>query len=201
MISAMARLCCVALLAALTVFIPGCPSRTQLPDDPGISGEDFGLGLSIGMSAAEAEEQAASLTDRCTVEVVSRDDLIQREPYDTNDNTDDRVLVIYQDYSIADAADQDAGSNVVIEIRCYLADPDNSVVTLAGQHAAKLTEKESEQFFAQPVQRTATGDNEVHLTYYFAIEDHPREMLELVLSFHNGGYCFALALAAKPRVK
>ncbi len=190
----------ICLFAVLLLLLTGCPGRTPLPQDPGMLYEDFGLGIALGMPVEDAVSNSKA-TSNCEIEVVSRDEMSRRAPYDSAVNSRDKVLVIHQQVIDMDEAAGSFTGDIVSEVRCYLADPVLSVVELAGQPAAKLTEAGAKQAFGEPVQVTATGDNEVHYTYYFALPDQPAQMLELVLSFHNSGYCFALALALKQRVK
>jgi len=192
----------VALFCAFVLPLASCPQPVKLPADPGLLAEDFGIGISLLLPAAEARELTASNPGKYQIEAVSRDEFSGRAPYDSAMNTTDRVLAIYQ----ASALDNQSPNNLVpqeavTEIRCYLADPANSFVQLRGEPAAKLTEARAQELFGEPVQRTETGEGEVHFTYYFAQANNSQEMLQLVLSFHSGGYCFALALALQPRVK
>jgi hypothetical protein len=190
---------CLILLALICC---GCPQRPKLPLDPGLAGEDLGLGLKLGISVDAAREIAQRQREQCEIVVLSREELNGRAPYDSQDNPQDRVLAIYLEPAEA-AEGQPSGVNqpaVLSELRCYLADPANSVVTLGGMPAAKLTEEQLSAKYGPPVQRTATGDAEVHLTYYFELEDQPEQMIELVASFNAGGTCFALSLALQPRL-
>ena len=184
----------------MLILLAGCPSRPRLPDDPGLTNEDFGLGITLGMPAETAATAAEDATG-CEVSVVSREELNKHAPYDSTENVHDRVLVIHTE-GLGFAENTNAAGEVdaVDDIRCYLADPGESVVKLGGTEAALLTEDHAVERYGQPVQRTETGDSETHLTYYFAIDQQPKQMIELVLSFHHGGYCFALAASLQPHI-
>jgi hypothetical protein len=188
------------LLAALSVC-PGCPRAPKLPPDPGLLTEDFGLDLTLGMDI-ETAKQAAGKHKDCEVKVVTREEMNQQEPYDTEQNPQDLILVICSEpFTSEGSAPAAAGTETVSDIRCYLGEADKSVVTIGGELAAQLTEATAIERYGEPEQRTATGDAEVHLLYYYEVPGEPGTMLQLVLSFNEGSRCFALETAKQPRFK
>lgn len=173
----------VALSAALA-YVLTRDREAALPSEPTIAVEDFGSGITLGMriSAARAVPAAEGLA----VEIIAREDLIDRDPYSQRPRDRDLLLVI--------RSGEDGADEVVAELRCYLG-PNGSTATLQRQPAAQLDVNAVQELYGPPYDYSSGMDGRSHLTYYFAVPGQPRWSYKLTTSHEYDGGCFALALA------
>jgi hypothetical protein len=175
----------------ILVLLAGCNGRTKLPSDPGLLTEDFGAGISIGMSRSEAvsKQQAAG---PLKIEVIAPESLQTRNPY-TEAGTDSELLlvVVPSDGELRDT---------VSRVMCYSA---GSVANLRfrGERLAFYAPDDIERIFGVPASRNQSSDSATHLVYYFAHPEDDLMRLKLTTSHNVQGQCFALELQleAAPR--
>jgi hypothetical protein len=176
----------VAALVVLTMA-SGCGlfgKKSVLPADPGLLTEDFGKGITLAMPLATAkplEEFAGNVI----VEVISPEDLANRNPYEELETGKEMLLAI-------SAADE-IGNEFIREIRCYPQEVP-AELTLKGEKAALLRAVDIERIFGQPNQRTAASDATTHLVYLFQHPTERRKRLRFTTSHDFKDRCFAIEL-------
>lgn len=180
------------IVLVIGVCLSAC-NGSKLPGDPGLQGEDFGIGIRLGIPMDSAREIAQHEADSLEIMVLSRDELASQSPYDLRSSTGDLVLAVYT------GIDGGEDGPAIEELRCYLADPEDSHLTLLGSKAALLSASDVIDMLGQPLQRTETSEGEIHLAYRFGLVER-KDVLELVTSHMIGGPCFAVALSLEPRL-
>jgi hypothetical protein len=189
-----ARLLSIAACTVATVLVLcACSTKPKLPLDPGLSTDDFGVGISIGMDYSAAQAVASKLNDSRICWVLTRDEFADRSPYTERPPEQDLVVAMYA----ADDAGSggEAASGAVSELRFFLAAPGVSQVRLLGKDAAPLTPGDVIAWLGPPANQTDANDGKTHLTYYFAPQEKNKPGLKLVTSHDLDGHCFAFAVS------
>ncbi|MBN2080580.1 hypothetical protein JW859_00080 [bacterium] len=187
------------VLAALAV-LGGC-DKSRYPADPGLAGDALGLGLALDMDERQARDVASEAAN-FKIEILSRDELNERNPYAEHDPGRDLVIGIYTPFDAAAGLADGPAYNHLAELRCYLADPADSKLKLLGQPAATMAPADVMDLCGEPLETVTGNDGVIHLTYRFELpKDHPAAewaALELVTS-HTSAGCHALAISLQPK--
>jgi hypothetical protein len=189
----------VLLWLAVSCQRPG----PQLPADPGLAQDDLGIGLALGTSLTTAREVATSLRSKVELHVLTREELNQQSPFESQTGAQDVVLALYTASSEEEApAPGPLATGTVDEVRCYLAaDAAHSVVKLLGRPAATLTPELATSVFGQPRITVTSPDGQLHCYFYFPYQAESQGtkrsswIVKLILSFTPLGRCYACALS------
>jgi hypothetical protein len=188
-----------AYCTVVTVLVLcGCTSKPKLPPDPGLSTDDFGVGISIGMDYSAAQVVADQPSDSRIFWMLTRDEFTERSPYTERPPEQDLVVVLHAANDPNNSADP--SSTTVSELRFFLAAPGVSQVRLLRQDAARLTPGALTALLGPPANQTNGNDGKTHLTYYFAPPTDGKPGLKLVTSHDLDGHCFAFAVSAEQRL-
>lgn len=193
------------LLLLLSLLLSGCDttSRLQLDADPGLLQDDLGIGIKLGQPASEARKLSEAGKSATVIEVLTQEELNQRNPYAEHDPQQDLILAVYE----ADPGDGSQSSSClnydsICRISSYLANPVKSQLTLLGKPVARLNAMQAEELLGEPYERRPANDGQMHLYYYYALPTDNQELheprkwaLNLVLSFTPDGACYAIALS------
>lgn len=182
------RLCLAAALLAAQL---GCERQAALPKDPGLAQDPLGVAISLGQDSAGATTAANSSAGR--VAVMSREELLNHNPYSEHDTTQDLILAVTVSAGI--------GPESVKELRAYLADAEHSKLKLLGRPAAQLTAESAVTEFGEPARRSSDSDGAVHVEWAFAAPDRKQGPIQLTISFAPTGECFALAIRQSEKGK
>jgi hypothetical protein len=189
----------LTLVLSLTACaLLGC--KPSLSKDPGLLQDDLGTGVHLGMSVSAAKSQASAAPKGLLIRAIQREELPSRSPYAERPPDSDLVLALYTAFPQEGPVDNGVTSyDTIEELLCYLAPPNNSVITLLGRPAAQYTADDVVALLGQPVDRAETAEGHVHLTYIFSVAEVKGKALRLVTSHHIHGDCFAVKLALEQR--
>jgi hypothetical protein len=182
--------CAVAVLVLLACG--ACHSKPQLPADPGLARDSFGVGATLGMDYAAAQSAVAA-EPGIEFWLLTREELSDRSPYTERPAGKDLAVVIY------DGA-PGSGAGTVRELRFYLAEPDNSRVRLLGKNAAPLKPADIIAWLGEPLNTSTASDGRTHLTYYFAPAQKGDVGIKLITSHEPDGRCFAFAVSLEQQL-
>ena len=183
-------------LAVLLVLAGGC-DQSRYPADPGLAGDALGLGLVLDMDERQARDTADEKAN-IKIEILSRDELNERNPYTDRDPNRDLVVGIYTPYDAGAVMADGPAFNHLAELRCYLAAPGDSRLKLLGQPVATMAPADVMDLCGEPLETVTGNDGVIHLTFRFELpKEHAARdwaVLELVTS-HTSAGCHALALS------
>jgi hypothetical protein len=169
------------------------PKSAELPASTLLQSEDFGAGVRLLGSAAQAEAAARDV-DGVQVELLTREGLLARDPVAERVEGKDLIyLVEASQGSPLDGAAALCEPGELEEVRIYLDGPRSGAVTLGGRKAGALTPVEVEELFGKG-QRSESGDGTTHLTYYFAVPERRDAAYKLVTSHDYTGACYQVLL-------
>ncbi|MCH7472993.1 hypothetical protein IIA79_08595 [bacterium] len=183
----------IVILAAAAVLLK---PRTTLPENLNIAAEDLGTGIRLGMARDEAEAAARQDNEHLEIWVMAREELPGHNPYAERPKNKDLVIALYsQEPADGGYAGGSFAEPVVQELRCYLAEPVDSVVALFGEKLALYKPEEIILRLGEPLERIDSGDGLTHLTYRFASPGKGGMAIELRTSHNHTGKCIAVFLA------
>src|SRR5512147_27651 len=82
-----------AWAALLAACFTACSPKA--PPDPGLVGEDFGTGVRLGMSSADAQATGEKSAEWLMVDVLSHDDYASRSAYAERPQDKDLLLAVF----------------------------------------------------------------------------------------------------------
>lgn len=171
-----------------------CQPESKLPPDPGLAGDTYGVGVSLGMDLASAQQAVAQAGNACEIWLLAPDELATRAPYSERPREKDLVVALHMPLP-AHATEATEEVDGITEIRCYIAPAEASKVRLLGKPVAPLTPEDVTAWLGEPVDRTDGNDGRTHLTYYFAPQQQGNPGVKLVTSHDLDGSCFAFAVS------
>ena len=199
MVLMLARLMRATASTVVTVLaLCACQNEPKLPLDPGLSADDFGVGIRIGMDYSAAQEAANQPSDSSIFWMLTRDEFANRSPYTERPPEQDLVVALHAADDPDNSADK--SSTTVSELRFFLAAPGVSQVRLLGKNAASLTPSDIAAWLGPPANQTNANDGKTHLTYYFAPQQKDQPGIKLVTSHDLDGHCFAFAVSTEEKL-
>lgn len=181
-------------LAGLLANVGGChPNKNGQPATsfPGILSEDFGTGISLLMAGKEAK--SAGGNPGLERWVLSREQLIGRNPYDERQKGKDLLVAIVAEYSDS-GANQTPALPKVVELRVF-PDQAESTLKLQGKLLVEMSPAAVIELFGEPLSIDRGMDGNTHLSFVLSTGGPPPMLLELVTSHLGNGRCFAAALS------
>jgi hypothetical protein len=184
---------------ALSLLV-SCPAKGKLPEDPGLASDGLGIGLRLGMTAEEARSAADEAQGKTEIWVITREELNQRSPYAERPQDKDLLVALYTPFPLEAPSREDATAyDRIAEIRCYLADPRLSHVTLLRSPVAKLTPEGAVELLGTPAGELVDSDGSTHLSFEFALplgasENGHWKSVQLTTSHGPEDTCFALKM-------
>lgn len=187
---------CAIAVSCLLLGLAGsaCHAKSKLPVDPGLAGDTYGIGVSLGQSAELAQQVAAMPNAKLAVWIMTPDELATRAPYSERPPEKDLAVALHMPLP-ASTTGAPAETDSVGELRFYLAPAATSQVRLLGKPIAPLTPEDVSAWLGEPVDRTEGNDGRTHLTYYFAPQQRGKPGFKLVTSHDLDGSCFAFAVS------
>jgi len=185
----------------LLVLLGTCSAKP--PPDPGLGSEDLGIGISLGLEPAAAKEAAPGAGKKAELWVLTPEELNKRNPYANRTEGQDLVVALYLPYiTPGSTPDDPVGSGRIKELRCYLAQPAKSKLTLLGKPAATLSQEDLTTLFGPPLETNISPDGDTHLSYRYSpsrTSSLGPNVIKLVVSFHGDGSCYAFSISLQPR--
>jgi hypothetical protein len=181
----------LALALCLSAVVAACKGPAD-PPDPGLLGEDFGAGVKLLSSADEAHAAEGSGKAGVLVDALTTDELLQAAPYDGL-GKQDQVLAVVAPPPAGVTANAPA---VVTELRCYVAQSEESSVTLLKRQLSGMSIEQAQEILGSKGTLTESGAA-THVEFRFADKSHPQLKLALMLSFRDfpgGRSCYAARL-------
>ncbi|MCC7477839.1 hypothetical protein IT575_05215 [bacterium] len=185
-----------AAMAVLAVWLCQACGNPPLPDGAWLASEDLGLGITLLSDQSAARSASGPANVRTRLEFSTPEALLNRKPYEERPDNKDLVICVYSEEVPAPDEKDVPPAGAIFELKCYLAPPELSALTLKGQKLADLDPDEMVALLGEPfTPMQASPDGQWHLSWYFAAEKKPGRAYRVTSSHAIDGHCFALELA------